>query len=188
MFTRIPKLPATILGFVFVSNLSGSFPEEEVLVVTKPEVIVMPQGKVKAAISEIQAPVEVISVLEIANVGELRKAMPNFDPADTPRTTIEGNISRLPDFSNLFALRLYPNSNRDSAVVLLENLLQIIYSEKNQRGEMFDVFPNDDSFQYQWNLHNEAQWGGIPDADIDAPEAWDIKNRQFDNNCGYLRI
>ena len=188
MFTRIPKLLATILGFVFVSNLSGSFPEEEVLVVTKPEVIVMPQGKVKAAISEIQAPVEVISVLEIANVGELRKAMPNFDPADTPRTTIEGNISRLPDFSNLFALRLYPNSNRDSAVVLLENLLQIIYSEKNQRGEMFDVFPNDDSFQYQWNLHNEAQWGGIPDADIDAPEAWDIKNRQFDNNCGYLRI
>ncbi len=34
--------------------------------------------------------------------------------------------------------------------------------------------PNDANFSLQWSLHNIGQTGGIPDADIDAPEAWDI--------------
>lgn len=34
--------------------------------------------------------------------------------------------------------------------------------------------PNDNSFNAQWALHNTGQNGGTPDADIDAPEAWDI--------------
>ena len=34
--------------------------------------------------------------------------------------------------------------------------------------------PNDPEFNRQWNLHNTGQTGGVPDADIDAPEAWDI--------------
>lgn len=34
--------------------------------------------------------------------------------------------------------------------------------------------PNDRSFSTQWSLHNSGQTGGKPDADIDAPEAWDV--------------
>lgn len=34
--------------------------------------------------------------------------------------------------------------------------------------------PNDALFAEQWALHNAGQTGGIPDADIDAPEAWEI--------------
>ena len=37
-----------------------------------------------------------------------------------------------------------------------------------------DVIPNDPSFGEQWALHNTGQTGGTPDADIDAPEAWEI--------------
>jgi hypothetical protein len=33
---------------------------------------------------------------------------------------------------------------------------------------------NDPYFTYQWGLHNTRQTGGREDADIDAPEAWDI--------------
>jgi subtilisin family serine protease len=33
---------------------------------------------------------------------------------------------------------------------------------------------NDPSFSSQWALHNAAQTGGTFDADIDAPEAWDV--------------
>lgn len=33
--------------------------------------------------------------------------------------------------------------------------------------------PNDPSFGLLWSLHNEGQTGGAPDADIDAPEAWE---------------
>ena len=34
--------------------------------------------------------------------------------------------------------------------------------------------PNDPLFNNQWHLNNTGQGGGTPDADIDAPEAWDI--------------
>ncbi|MBI4728267.1 MAG: S8 family serine peptidase [Acidobacteria bacterium] len=34
--------------------------------------------------------------------------------------------------------------------------------------------PNDPRFGEQWALHNTGQQAGTPDADIDAPEAWDI--------------
>jgi len=36
------------------------------------------------------------------------------------------------------------------------------------------VTPNDARFGEQWSLHNTGQSSGTPDADIDAPEAWDI--------------
>ena len=34
--------------------------------------------------------------------------------------------------------------------------------------------PNDGYFYNQWSFHNTGQTGGTADADIDAPEAWDI--------------
>lgn len=36
------------------------------------------------------------------------------------------------------------------------------------------TFPDDNEFPNQWSKHNTGQNGGTPDADIDAPEAWDI--------------
>ncbi|MFQ5454093.1 MAG: S8 family serine peptidase, partial [Candidatus Zixiibacteriota bacterium] len=35
-------------------------------------------------------------------------------------------------------------------------------------------FPNDQYFNNQWDMHNTGQSGGVPDADIDGPEAWDL--------------
>jgi len=37
-----------------------------------------------------------------------------------------------------------------------------------------ETYPDDPSFDLQWGLHNTGQTGGIVDADIDAPEAWDL--------------
>ncbi|CAF3778451.1 unnamed protein product [Rotaria sp. Silwood1] len=34
--------------------------------------------------------------------------------------------------------------------------------------------PNDTRFAEQWDMNNTGQTGGTPDADIDAPEAWDV--------------
>jgi len=36
------------------------------------------------------------------------------------------------------------------------------------------VIPSDTRFNELWGLHSTGQTGGTPDADIDAPEAWDI--------------
>ncbi|MEK6861630.1 MAG: S8 family serine peptidase [Nanoarchaeota archaeon] len=36
------------------------------------------------------------------------------------------------------------------------------------------LFPNDPMFNLEWGLHNTGQTGGTLDADVDAPEAWNI--------------
>ncbi|MBL7883965.1 MAG: S8 family serine peptidase [Bacteroidia bacterium] len=36
------------------------------------------------------------------------------------------------------------------------------------------IIPNDAQFGVMWDMHNTGQSGGVVDADIDAPEAWDI--------------
>jgi hypothetical protein len=43
-------------------------------------------------------------------------------------------------------------------------------------GGYFSTYPNDTYFAQQWALHNTGQSppAGTPDADVDAPEAWDI--------------
>jgi subtilisin family serine protease len=36
------------------------------------------------------------------------------------------------------------------------------------------AIPNDPDFSQQWDMHNTGQTGGVSDADIDCPEAWDV--------------
>lgn len=47
------------------------------------------------------------------------------------------------------------------------------FAEENTIG-YFVATPNDPSYSQQYALHNTGQTGGIADADIDAPEAWDL--------------
>ncbi len=49
------------------------------------------------------------------------------------------------------------------------------YIEPNTTVFATETFPNDPSFEQLWGLNNTGQTGGVPDADIDAPEAWDIQ-------------
>ncbi|MFB3896693.1 MAG: S8 family serine peptidase [bacterium] len=50
---------------------------------------------------------------------------------------------------------------------------KIEYAEPNYYIHLLQT-PNDPSFTQQWNFNNTGQTGGTPDADIDAPEAWNI--------------
>jgi len=50
----------------------------------------------------------------------------------------------------------------------------VLYAEPNYKIKAFQTFPNDSRFDEQWALNNTGQTGGLRDADIDAPEAWDI--------------
>ena len=51
----------------------------------------------------------------------------------------------------------------------------ILYVEPNYKIRLYSTEPNDSSFDYLWGMHNTGQTGGTFDADIDAPEAWDIR-------------
>jgi len=43
-----------------------------------------------------------------------------------------------------------------------------------------DFITNDPDFELQWGLHNTGQTNGTSDADIDAPEAWEVTNGSSD--------
>ena len=48
------------------------------------------------------------------------------------------------------------------------------YVQKRNGDQGMESFPSDPMFDQQWALNNTGQSGGTPDADVDAPEAWDI--------------
>ncbi|MCV6637163.1 S8 family peptidase [Candidatus Albibeggiatoa sp. nov. NOAA] len=60
-----------------------------------------------------------------------------------------------------------------SALQFLENDPRIEYIEPNYIVSLNET-PNDPDYSKLWGLHNEGQTGGKIDADIDAPEAWEI--------------
>ena len=65
--------------------------------------------------------------------------------------------------------------SRDPKVKIVQFNHQVAMRESfNEFADQFANFPDDPMFNQQWGLHNTGQSGGTPDADIDAPEAWDI--------------
>lgn len=51
---------------------------------------------------------------------------------------------------------------------------RVVEAQFNHRMQLRATVPDDPSFGLQWALNNTGQSGGTPDADIDAPEAWDL--------------
>ncbi len=65
----------------------------------------------------------------------------------------------------------------DDHSLLLANVrdhIDVNLAQFNHYVKLRSTFPDDPQFNLQWALHNTGQSGGTPDADIDAPEAWDI--------------
>ncbi len=58
-------------------------------------------------------------------------------------------------------------------VAQLSGLPGIAYAEPNYVVSA-DALPDDPKFDQLWGMDNTGQTGGVADADIDAPQAWDI--------------
>lgn len=74
----------------------------------------------------------------------------------------------------LVHIQLPENLNIIDALAIFKKNPLIEYVEPNYIQHAIATFPNDPQFNNLWGLHNYGQTGGTPDADIDAPEAWDI--------------
>jgi len=74
---------------------------------------------------------------------------------------------------NAYQLRIPQGLNVPAAINFYGDQDGVEYAEPNYIVYA-DVIPNDPRFNNLWGLHNTGQTGGTPDADIDAPEAWDI--------------
>ncbi|HDR04508.1 MAG TPA: choice-of-anchor D domain-containing protein, partial [Candidatus Marinimicrobia bacterium] len=74
----------------------------------------------------------------------------------------------------LLDVELWSISDATSVSVALSALAndpRIIYAEPDWRISL-NITPNDPQFSQLWGMHNTGQTGGTPDADINAPEAW----------------
>jgi len=75
----------------------------------------------------------------------------------------------------LSLVRLPSGVTVEAGLARLKAAGDILYVEPNYRIELASTFPNDTRCSEQWSLHNTGQVPyGTVDADVDAPEAWDI--------------
>lgn len=70
-------------------------------------------------------------------------------------------------------LSLKPGMSVQQAMQILSQNPNIEHVEPNYIGTSQRI-PNDPAFSLQWSLHSTGQNAALPDADIDAPEAWDL--------------
>jgi subtilisin family serine protease len=61
------------------------------------------------------------------------------------------------------------------ALQLYQYDLRFEYIEPNYIIQLDHLTPNDPRYPELWGMNNTGQTGGTVDADIDAPEAWDIE-------------
>jgi subtilisin family serine protease len=64
------------------------------------------------------------------------------------------------------------NMSVQAAIDYYKNDPRVEYIEPNYIYTADQIYPNDPRFPDLWGLNNTGQTGGIPDADIDAPEGW----------------
>ncbi|NJD69893.1 MAG: choice-of-anchor D domain-containing protein, partial [candidate division NC10 bacterium] len=82
-------------------------------------------------------------------------------------------VKRFDIVKNLVHVRLPHGRNVKEAIELYKQHPNVLYAEPNYLLEALTV-PNDPRLGELWGLHNTGQSGGTSDADIDAPEAWDL--------------
>jgi len=78
---------------------------------------------------------------------------------------------------NLRLLEVPKNVSFEQALKSLRSHQDVLYAEPDYPLRMASKAPMDSAivdprFHEQWYLHNEGQTGGVPDVDINAPEAW----------------
>lgn len=82
-------------------------------------------------------------------------------------------IIRRYDFINALLVRRQDNNLTIMRLQQLDAMPEIRYAEPDM-DMYFQREPNDPQYPQQWQYDNQGQTGGKIDADIDAPEAWDL--------------
>jgi subtilisin family serine protease/subtilisin-like proprotein convertase family protein len=81
--------------------------------------------------------------------------------------------SARPLIGSLWEFDLERSSSVEAALAALRTDPAVAYAEPDYTLRIAAT-PNDPQYSSLWGLHNTGQTGGTPDADIDAPEAWDL--------------
>ncbi|MDQ3109332.1 MAG: S8 family peptidase [Bacteroidota bacterium] len=74
----------------------------------------------------------------------------------------------------IWTLTFTSGTNIEKALDVAKTFSAVQMAQFNHYVARRNTVPNDSEFWLMWNMDNTGQFGGTPDADIDAPEAWDI--------------
>ncbi len=87
----------------------------------------------------------------------------------------DSNSKHIREFSNIRVhhIKISSDLTVEQAVRLYNEDPNVEYAEPNYIISLH-AMPDDKDFNQLWGLHNQGQTGGMQDADIDVPEAWDI--------------
>jgi subtilisin family serine protease len=75
---------------------------------------------------------------------------------------------------HVWKFSITPQADGDLALKNLRQLPGVKLAQFNHLVSERVTVPDDTNFSQMWGLDNTGQNGGTPDADIDAPEAWDM--------------
>jgi subtilisin family serine protease len=84
------------------------------------------------------------------------------------------NLKRLKYFSRIDVNVYQIEGSVEEALKALQKNPNVAYAEPDYIQTIDVTIPNDTSFAQLWGMNNTGQTGGTVDADIDAPEAWDL--------------
>lgn len=87
--------------------------------------------------------------------------------------TLGIKIEKYHEELNLYKIRLPDGADINETIKGLSGNSLIEYAEPVYELHINRI-PNDPAFTKLWALHNTGQTGGTADADIDAPEAWNV--------------
>ncbi len=149
-----------LLGILFVAVTADTAKEME--------------KQTEPSISQVYAPEEILIQFSGPMTDEkIARKVEKFYGKETKKNhKITFNYSEL-GLPNTYLLKL---SNSDDPKEVKEKYQQepdVVYAEPNYVVTNA-LIPGETSFSKLWGLHNTGQTGGTPDADIDAPEAWDL--------------
>src|SRR5215475_6915395 len=146
MIKRISFLTVFLLGFLALDIRPGS------------QYAAQPQAQVPEYVSD-----EII-VRFREGVDEYKKDLARFRVAGTRKKVFK--VIR-----GLEVVKLSRRVSVEEAIDLYRQDPDVQYAEPNYILRTTNT-PNDPRFGEMWGLNNVGQSGGTPDADIDAPEAW----------------
>lgn len=113
------------------------------------------------------------------DLNKITSAFPTFNESDTLVTTEDKRVIKGPNMAKIFRIRIPDGTSREQIIDVLSKLPEILFAEPNGTTTP-TIDPNDQYFQNQWGLKN-VQSGIRQQADIKAPEAWDIYKGNSNN-------
>jgi subtilisin family serine protease len=84
------------------------------------------------------------------------------------------SMHRKSHYKGLMTVKVPKGKTVEEMVKIYNSDPNVEYAEPNYIYHLL-MTPNDPDFSCQWGMNNVGQTGGTPDADIDAPEAWDVE-------------